>query len=546
LQRVEGSVALQGGAQAWRVHWIGAADVPGWRPQLERRLALALACLAPGQLRASPSGLWLFIEASGRAWAPWAAASGDPLERVAELLAPAGRLASALAELHQNGLLCLTFDPSALEEVAPEAPPRFTNLDVDLFRAGILPERVSAHHNFIPPAVSAFRAAEMGPRTDVYHLALFAYYWLAGLLPEGFPGTGLEAFEYALPFLRIYAPGLPEGICAVVMRGLAPEPAQRYATPADLVAALAEAVARARARRSFQGSLRWEIGAHTRTGRAKTALHGDNEDQTLVKHFAEGALIAVADGVSTCHVGSGGLASLLTVVVVEAAFAFGTSHEAFAEQAVHACRRGAQSIVDWALEKGYRSQLHRGADLMGTTLTLGWLQGRRLSLANLGDSRAYLITPAGGAEQLTVDGDLASALLARRLPPEDVRGLGFAGRSLRECVGGCLITNEGEVKPLPESGRPALTSWPLLPGDVLVLCSDGLVEEGIFLSAEALAEFVLSHGALSARELALRLADEADALQQLPSALDPNGMGDNIACVVVKIEAAETPARSGD
>jgi serine/threonine protein phosphatase PrpC len=85
-----------------------------------------------------------------------------------------------------------------------------------------------------------------------------------------------------------------------------------------------------------------------------------------------------------------------------------------------------------------------------------------------------------------------------------------------------------------------------LPGDVLVLCSDGLVEEGIFLSAEALAEFVLSHGALSARELALRLADEADALQQLPSALDPNGMGDNIACVVVKIEAAETPARSGD
>ena len=51
----------------------------------------------------------------------------------------------------------------------------------------------------------------------------------------------------------------------------------------------------------------WEVGGHTRAGRSKTALSWDNEDQVLTKLFPdeEGALVAVADGVSTCNVGSG-------------------------------------------------------------------------------------------------------------------------------------------------------------------------------------------------------------------------------------------------
>ena len=49
---------------------------------------------------------------------------------------------------------------------------------------------------------------------------------------------------------------------------------------------------------------------------------------------------------------------------------------------------------------------------MGTTLTVGWLEHHELSLSNLGDSRAYLITEHA-IEQLTVDGDLASDLRVR-------------------------------------------------------------------------------------------------------------------------------------
>ena len=58
---------------------------------------------------------------------------------------------------------------------------------------------------------------------------------------------------------------------------------------------------------------------------------------------------------------------------------------------------------------------------MGSTLTVGWLQDHELSLANLGDSRAYLIT-ADAIEQLTVDGDLASDLLSRGGVAAEVSG----------------------------------------------------------------------------------------------------------------------------
>jgi serine/threonine protein phosphatase PrpC len=74
-----------------------------------------------------------------------------------------------------------------------------------------------------------------------------------------------------------------------------------------------------------------------------------------------------------------------------------------------------------------------------------------------------------------------------------------------------------------------------VPGDVVVLCSDGLVEEGAFLEPWRLAEIIQQHLKLSAQDLAVLLADEADAVHRLPSQLEPEGFGDNISCVVIKI-----------
>jgi len=134
-----------------------------------------------------------------------------------------------------------------------------------------------------------------------------------------------------------------------------------------------------------------------------------------------------------------------------------------------------------------------------------------------------------------VDGDLASDLLARGAAPEEVRELGTMARALRECVGGCVKTEDGQLDILRESCQPKFSRWPLLPGDVIVLCSDGLVEEGFFLEPATLADIVRNNMHCSAAELALVLVEAADAMQRVPTILEPDGFGDNISCVVVKI-----------
>src|SRR5262249_49069080 len=280
--------------------------------------------------------------------------------------------------------------------------------------------------------------------------------------------------------------------------------------------------------------VQWELGGHTRAGRSKTELQRGNEDTILVKDDAQATFALVADGVSTCDIGSGALASTMTAIVIENALLEACTHETFPDVIASATRRGSEGLLEWALAHHCRDDLVAGRDLMGTTLTVGWLEGHEISLANLGDSRASLIT-ADSVEQLTVDGDLASDLLANGAAPEEVKELGMMARALRECVGGCTLDDAGGPCILPESCSPKISRWPLVPVDVIVLCTDGLVEEGFFLEPNTLADIVRQHKNRPAAELALILAEAADAMQRAPSILEPEGFGDNISGVVIKI-----------
>ena len=535
------SVLLSAEDRAWRVHWISAYD---WRergPQIEKRIGLRLGPLPIGRFVDDALGRWLIFDAPAASTPAWdQPALSDPLAELQRLSAYVHSLVHALEALHQNSFVWLNFNPNALEDAGPLQSEsadwrhlRITNLDVELFPFQSMPERVRVHPHYAAPEVVQFRVEDIGPRTDVFHLAMFTYYWLAGQLPDGLHGSGPESYEYALPFLRIFAPQMPTGIVTTVMRGLALSPHERPATPQAFAHALDESIISAYRRRAFTNSLQWDIGGHTRTGRSKTEMHRGNEDTILVKDDTHGALALVADGVSTCDVGSGGLASMMATIVIENALAEGCTHESFPSIITSATQRGSQGLLEWALAHHCRADLEAGKDLMGTTLTAAWIQGHEISVANLGDSRAYLITP-DAIEQLTVDGDLASDLLANGTSPEEVRELGMMARALRECVGGCTKTEDGELSIMPESCTPRITRWPLVPGDVIVLCSDGLVEEGYFLEAETVADIVREYKDRSASDLALMLVEAADAMQRLPSIMEPDGFGDNISCVVVK------------
>ena len=544
----EASVLVQQNGHAWRIHWISALDWKDCGPPLERRLALRIPALPAGRLIDDALGRWFAVEVHHNSVLAWQdPAQTDPIQELQRLSASLFSIAAALEPLHQNSCLWLNFDPNSLEDIGPLKPQltdtpsadwrllRITNLDLELFPFQSMPERVRVHPHYAAPEIVQFRAEDIGPRTDVYHLAMFAYYWLAQHLPDGLPGEGLESYDYALPRLRVFAPLVPIGIIPVIQRGLAPAPKDRFESPRQFATALADAIERVQQRLSFNGALRWELGGNTRTGRTKTELHRGNEDAILIKADETSALALVADGVSTCDVGSGGLASTMTTIVVENALAEGCNHETFPDLITSAARRGSLGLLEWALAHNARADLEAGKDLMGTTLTVAWLTGRELSVANLGDSRAYLIT-GDAVEQLTVDGDLASDFLARGASPEEVQQLGMMARALRECVGGCAKSEDGQLGIVPECCQPRITRWPLLPGDVIVLCSDGLVEEGYFLEPDMLADMVRGNPARSAEELALMLVEAADALQRVPTIIEPDGFGDNISCVVIKIK----------
>jgi serine/threonine protein phosphatase PrpC len=551
LARPDCSIIVQAPDRTWRVHWLPSAAWDVWRPFVEERQRYTLPALPPCRVIAERTGVWVAAETSAKPFDPWVDFHyHDAITELRRLIHALDLLARALDELHQHDLVWLTFDPREIEQAFAVAPAgngtagagggtlyfRFTNLDLQVHPARQCPQQLPVPPLFAAPEVARFQAGDVGPGTNVFHLALYAYYWLARLLPRGFAGRGLEAFGFTLAPLRTFVPAVPPGLSAVLERGLAVDPKHRFATPAEFVEAFGQAVARAEKRWSATDDVHWQIGAHSRTGRTKAALGKGNEDLAVVRTFddPQRALVAVADGITTCHVGSGTLASWMASVVLEQTFDPTSTQEGFPRLIRKATRTASEMILSWALEKGYRNQLLEGRDLMGTTLCAGWLQGNRLIVANLGDSRAYLIDDHI-VEQLTVDGDLGSELLATGTPPEEVRELGGLSRALRVCVGGCAKNDAGELAILEEFCRPVISYWPLLPGDTIVLCSDGLVEEGAFLEPPRLAELVRQHRDLSAADLALLLAEQADALHRLPSQLEPEGFGDNITCIVIRI-----------
>jgi len=94
------------------------------------------------------------------------------------------------------------------------------------------------------------RDGQLSPATDVYALATMLYELLAEVLP--FPEEGQDtaallfqhAYEAAVP-LGDAAPGVPAPVAAVVMRALATDPAQRFATAESFGVALAGACTQA-------------------------------------------------------------------------------------------------------------------------------------------------------------------------------------------------------------------------------------------------------------------------------------------------------------
>ena len=143
---------------------------------------------------------------------------------------------------------------------------------------------------------------------------------------------------------------------------------------------------------------------------------------------------------------------------------------------------------------------------MGTTATIAGMLGNSLYLAQVGDSRAYIVRD-GVALQITKDQSLMQQLIEAGEMTADQAEVSERRNIILQALG-------------PDSTvRPDFTQQPIARGDTLVICSDGLTTH---LRATDIARIVSTS------------EDPDDACERLVAAANAEGGHDNITVVVAQ------------
>ncbi|HRH14709.1 MAG TPA: Stp1/IreP family PP2C-type Ser/Thr phosphatase [Azonexus sp.] len=154
---------------------------------------------------------------------------------------------------------------------------------------------------------------------------------------------------------------------------------------------------------------------------------------------------------------------------------------------------------------------------MGTTLVVAWFYDNLLTVAHLGDSRAYRLRK-NCFERLTRDHSLLQQQVdSGIISAEDARW--SIGRNLVTQALGVNVTVAPEIK-----------DFPVEPGDLYLLCSDGLTE-------------MLDDMEIG-RTLEILGANVGAAAEHLVKMANDNGGPDNVSVILIRVRG-EFPARAG-
>ncbi len=249
--------------------------------------------------------------------------------------------------------------------------------------------------------------------------------------------------------------------------------------------------------------MRVEAAGATDTGQVRPA----NEDA----YFVGDSVFAVADGMGGHLAGEVASATALEPIRDLDGKVFSD-----AADAVTALREAVVAANDRVSQMAADEPSYRG---MGTTLTATMLEGPRLHVAHVGDSRAYLLRD-GAFSQLTDDHTLVQHLIDEgQITREEA-----AHHPQRSIVTRAIgVSREVDVDSM---------TLDLEAGDQVLLCSDGLT------------------GVVSDEDIASELTRDDDAetaLQRLIDLANEGGGPDNITAILLRAsdsdpEAPEAPA----
>lgn len=221
----------------------------------------------------------------------------------------------------------------------------------------------------------------------------------------------------------------------------------------------------------------------------------------------KGSLFMVADGMGGAAAGEIASAMAVEIVLGELRTTWVAAAESSSDAFVRAIKQATKAANERINAYALAHPEYRG---MGTTATIAGLLGDTLYLAQVGDSRAYVVR-AGETRQITKDQSLMQKLIeAGELTEEE------AEHSERRNI----ILQALGPEPLI---KVDLTHQTVRRGDTLVLCSDGL------------------SGQVTKDEITTVINEEEDltnACKRLIDRANANGGPDNITVIIARFEGA--------
>jgi len=230
-----------------------------------------------------------------------------------------------------------------------------------------------------------------------------------------------------------------------------------------------------------------------------------NEDTVLTDPDA--GLFAVADGMGGHEAGE--VASAMALSALQEALApRGRLPAALLPPGLEALAEG----VRVANRRVFEAGRHRPADArMGTTLAAVLIEDEQVVLASVGDSRIYRVRD-GRLTQLSRDHSLVGELVARgEMTPEEAR---------------CSPHKHVITRALGMHPAVEVDAWSeaLQPGDLFLLCTDGLTDE---ITDPEILEAILTRG-----------ENLEAACQALTDLANRRGGRDNITTLLIRYEAS--------
>ena len=269
--------------------------------------------------------------------------------------------------------------------------------------------------------------------------------------------------------------------------------------------------------RNDEPGIRLEISARSDVGMTR----GHNEDRYLVADLTKragscdqrqfvydlgdkGAVLLVADGMGGAAAGEVA-STMATDIILEHLV---TAWASDADSSGEVFERYAREAVEHSnAQIHHQSQTSIELDGMGTTVTLVGVVGPHLRISQVGDSRAYVVRE-GTATQITRDQSYVQHLIDTGRMSEEEAELMANNNIILQALG-----------PSP-TVEVVQSSEPILKGDVVVLCSDGL--SGL-VNANEIGETISSASSLSA------------ACDELVAMANSRGGPDNITVVAARL-----------